>query len=133
MLWYNLMLSGEGDFRTRHAGCPVLVGTKWGEYFLCLHFNYIPSRFVICLIDGRGYTLHRFCRPAILFAGTTSALSATRRGPDPNRPTRLGPNPNRPTKRSHDPIRPTRQGLNPNRPTKRGPDPNRPTRRAIFF
>lgn len=29
LLWYNLMLSGEGDFRTRHAGCPVLVGTKW--------------------------------------------------------------------------------------------------------
>lgn len=29
LLWYNLMLNGEGDFRTRHAGCPVLVGTKW--------------------------------------------------------------------------------------------------------
>ena len=28
--WYNLMKSGEGDYSTRHAGCPVLVGSKWG-------------------------------------------------------------------------------------------------------
>ncbi|KAK3743420.1 hypothetical protein QZH41_011538, partial [Actinostola sp. cb2023] len=27
--WYNLMKSGEGDPLTRHAGCPVVVGTKW--------------------------------------------------------------------------------------------------------
>ena len=29
MFWYNLMKSGEGDERTRHAGCPVLAGSKW--------------------------------------------------------------------------------------------------------
>lgn len=31
MFWYNLFKSGEGDYRTRHAACPVLVGSKWGE------------------------------------------------------------------------------------------------------
>ena len=29
--WYNLFKSGEGDYSTRHAGCPVLVGSKWGK------------------------------------------------------------------------------------------------------
>lgn len=27
--WWNLKKSGEGDLLTRHAGCPVLVGSKW--------------------------------------------------------------------------------------------------------
>ena len=31
VFWYNLFPSGEGDYRTRHAACPVLVGNKWGE------------------------------------------------------------------------------------------------------
>lgn len=31
VFWYNLFKSGEGDYRTRHAACPVLVGSKWGE------------------------------------------------------------------------------------------------------
>ncbi|XP_039630821.1 prolyl 4-hydroxylase subunit alpha-2 isoform X1 [Polypterus senegalus] len=29
VFWYNLFSSGEGDYRTRHAACPVLVGSKW--------------------------------------------------------------------------------------------------------
>ncbi|XP_029977324.1 prolyl 4-hydroxylase subunit alpha-1-like isoform X1 [Sphaeramia orbicularis] len=29
VFWYNLFPSGEGDYRTRHAACPVLVGNKW--------------------------------------------------------------------------------------------------------
>ncbi|XP_049915362.1 prolyl 4-hydroxylase subunit alpha-1-like [Epinephelus moara] len=29
VFWYNLYPSGEGDFLTRHAACPVLVGNKW--------------------------------------------------------------------------------------------------------
>lgn len=29
VFWYNLYRSGEGDYRTRHAACPVLVGNKW--------------------------------------------------------------------------------------------------------
>lgn len=32
--WFNLHASGEGDYATRHAACPVLIGTKWGK-FLC--------------------------------------------------------------------------------------------------
>ncbi|XP_044727086.1 prolyl 4-hydroxylase subunit alpha-2 isoform X2 [Chrysoperla carnea] len=27
--WYNLHPSGEGDYLTRHAACPVLSGSKW--------------------------------------------------------------------------------------------------------
>ncbi|GAB1610055.1 prolyl 4-hydroxylase subunit alpha-1-like isoform X1 [Argonauta hians] len=27
--WYNLHRNGEGIFNTRHAACPVLVGSKW--------------------------------------------------------------------------------------------------------
>uniref|UniRef100_A0A1B0CQR2 procollagen-proline 4-dioxygenase n=1 Tax=Lutzomyia longipalpis TaxID=7200 RepID=A0A1B0CQR2_LUTLO len=27
--WHNLFTSGEGDYQTRHAACPVLAGTKW--------------------------------------------------------------------------------------------------------
>ncbi|XP_056298122.1 prolyl 4-hydroxylase subunit alpha-2 isoform X3 [Pseudoliparis swirei] len=29
VFWYNLFRNGEGDYRTRHAACPVLVGSKW--------------------------------------------------------------------------------------------------------
>lgn len=29
VFWYNLKRNGKGDPKTRHAGCPVLVGHKW--------------------------------------------------------------------------------------------------------
>lgn len=29
VFWYNLLPSGDGDLRTRHAACPVLTGVKW--------------------------------------------------------------------------------------------------------
>lgn len=29
--WLNLHKSGNGDFLTRHAACPVLTGSKWGK------------------------------------------------------------------------------------------------------
>jgi hypothetical protein len=29
--WYNLLPSGECDKRTLHAGCPVLLGSKWSK------------------------------------------------------------------------------------------------------
>ncbi|CAF0759590.1 unnamed protein product [Rotaria sordida] len=29
VFWYNLYASGEGDYNTRHAACPVLIGNKW--------------------------------------------------------------------------------------------------------
>ena len=30
-VWYNLRRNGDGDYQTRHAACPVLIGTKWGK------------------------------------------------------------------------------------------------------
>ncbi|EDO30487.1 predicted protein [Nematostella vectensis] len=27
--WYNLHKNGKGDERTRHAACPIIVGSKW--------------------------------------------------------------------------------------------------------
>ncbi|KAK3088374.1 hypothetical protein FSP39_018420 [Pinctada imbricata] len=29
--WYNMKLSGQVDSRTLHAGCPVLLGSKWAS------------------------------------------------------------------------------------------------------
>ncbi|XP_061406646.1 prolyl 4-hydroxylase subunit alpha-1-like isoform X2 [Lethenteron reissneri] len=29
VFWHNMLASGEGDYDTRHAACPVLVGSKW--------------------------------------------------------------------------------------------------------
>lgn len=29
VFWYNLLPSGDVDRRTKHAACPVLVGSKW--------------------------------------------------------------------------------------------------------
>ena len=31
VFWYNHLPSGQSDDRTRHAACPVLVGSKWFE------------------------------------------------------------------------------------------------------
>lgn len=35
--WYNLHPNGEGDELTRHAACPVLTGSKWGNYYLFIY------------------------------------------------------------------------------------------------
>ena len=29
VFWYNMHPNGNGDYRTRHAACPVLFGQKW--------------------------------------------------------------------------------------------------------
>ncbi|XP_030369269.1 prolyl 4-hydroxylase subunit alpha-2 [Scaptodrosophila lebanonensis] len=29
LFWYNLHRSGDQDYRTKHAACPVLLGNKW--------------------------------------------------------------------------------------------------------
>lgn len=31
--WFNLRPSGATDPRTLHGGCPVLVGSKWGNIY----------------------------------------------------------------------------------------------------
>lgn len=30
--WYDLHASGEPDYLTLHAACPVLIGNKWGRF-----------------------------------------------------------------------------------------------------
>lgn len=37
--WYNFHTSGKGDLSTLHAACPVLVGSKWGKFFLKWNFR----------------------------------------------------------------------------------------------
>lgn len=29
VFWWNLSTSGDGEYLTRHSGCPVLLGSKW--------------------------------------------------------------------------------------------------------
>lgn len=41
LFWWNLHRSGEGDGDTLHAGCPVLVGDKWGKACLSGHGNWV--------------------------------------------------------------------------------------------
>lgn len=31
VVWYNLNNGLVGDWRTLHAACPVIVGSKWGR------------------------------------------------------------------------------------------------------
>ena len=47
--WWNLKRSGEGDMLTRHAGCPVLVGSKWGKQ------PYNQMYMYVCLTHCAGY------------------------------------------------------------------------------
>ncbi len=50
MFWYNLHKNGNVDLNTKHAGCPVLRGNKWGRFLkiflpvwitvsLCIFYN----------------------------------------------------------------------------------------------
>ncbi|XP_066912755.1 prolyl 4-hydroxylase subunit alpha-1-like [Clytia hemisphaerica] len=39
VFWYNLKRNGIGNPRTRHAACPVLVGTKWVSNFWIHEYN----------------------------------------------------------------------------------------------
>lgn len=48
--WYNLHKSGDGDLLTRHAACPVLVGSKW-----------VSNKW----IHERGQEFRRPCAPKI--------------------------------------------------------------------
>jgi len=49
-VWYNLMLSGEGDYDTRHAACPVLSGSKWGALHCLLVRGGVVAFSVECQI-----------------------------------------------------------------------------------
>ena len=46
--WYNLIPNGEGNEKTRHAACPVLSGSKWGnKTFYRIYFSEMMSLLVI--------------------------------------------------------------------------------------
>lgn len=51
--WYNLHTSGKGDLRTKHAACPVLIGSKWGKYI----FNYIQIETMVIRIFRYYYSV----------------------------------------------------------------------------
>lgn len=54
--WYNLYDNGEGDYKTKHAACPVLAGTKWGDYLFKLtkFFRYL-SDYQSCHLIAKDY------------------------------------------------------------------------------
>ena len=56
--WWNLKRSGDGDVSTRHAGCPVLVGSKWGEWKRIFSCTWLRPHVVANLV---------FCRPPRYF------------------------------------------------------------------
>lgn len=51
--WYNLFPNGEGDSLTRHAACPVLVGTKWGNLSAPFFLFYMQIVSVLLPLNGR--------------------------------------------------------------------------------
>jgi hypothetical protein len=56
VFWYNLLKNGSGNQNTRHAGCPVLVGSKWGKcnLQLCLTNH---TKFSTSTPEGSGVRL----------------------------------------------------------------------------
>ncbi|EDW99116.2 prolyl 4-hydroxylase subunit alpha-2 isoform X1 [Drosophila yakuba] len=57
LIWYNLHSSTHKDFRTKHAGCPVLQGSKWicNEWF---HVGAQEFRRPCGLVSDEGKFLH---------------------------------------------------------------------------
>lgn len=55
VLWYNLKHDGKGDTQTLHAACPVIVGSKWGKYFVspsCAYIYGLPDSTSQCVTSG---------------------------------------------------------------------------------
>jgi len=118
----------------------------WREYFghfLMAHTLYrilqVTARFEIAYRKIRAWVNTTLALSALsayqltLLASTASAVSATRWGPDSNRPMRWAFFWKLALTHTPGPIQPMRRDPNPNRPTRRGPGPNRPTGRAIFL
>ena len=65
VFWYNILPSGEADRLTLHGACPVLFGTKWGEwvYFLKIGLTTLELSFTVAnkwLREG-GQAFNRGC------------------------------------------------------------------------
>lgn len=65
--WLNLHANGTGDARTKHAGCPVLVGSKWGDIKCNLKKKSIADENLTHLVSVSNKWLHmvgqEFIRP----------------------------------------------------------------------
>nr|XP_042135627.1 prolyl 4-hydroxylase subunit alpha-3 isoform X2 [Peromyscus maniculatus bairdii] len=59
LFWWNLHRSGEGDGDTLHAGCPVLVGDKWGMASLSL--GLLEWRTTRCHTCENQYAISKIC------------------------------------------------------------------------
>lgn len=44
IFWWNLHRNGQGDVDTLHAGCPVLIGDKWGKFKIKVRSDDLFSR-----------------------------------------------------------------------------------------
>ncbi|XP_036325363.1 prolyl 4-hydroxylase subunit alpha-2 [Rhagoletis pomonella] len=58
VVWYNMHESLELDYRTKHGGCPVLVGSKWicNEWFHEAHQEFTRP----CGLERDGYKSLKF-------------------------------------------------------------------------
>ncbi|CAB3223334.1 unnamed protein product [Arctia plantaginis] len=54
VFWLNVHTSGEGDFATLHADCPIVHGSKWGIYIFNFHWfsNKLKHKIVLNLNVG---------------------------------------------------------------------------------
>lgn len=65
--WFNLYASGNGNYLTRHAACPVLAGSKWGEFCIScimrIMFNDLINLFAVSnkWLHERGQEFLRRC------------------------------------------------------------------------
>ncbi|PAV65048.1 hypothetical protein WR25_16535 [Diploscapter pachys] len=74
LFWYNLHKMGDGDARTRHAACPVLVGIKW-----------VSNKW----IHERGNEFRRKC--GLKFSDTERYVGDIGIGPEPRDAPNLSP------------------------------------------
>jgi len=40
VFWYNLHDDGTPNNQTLHGACPVLVGSKWGNFYIFYKFQF---------------------------------------------------------------------------------------------
>jgi len=50
VFWFNYKSSGAMDSLALHAACPVLIGEKWGKYFV--EMIALNSFNIVSLVDS---------------------------------------------------------------------------------
>ncbi|KAK1790958.1 hypothetical protein P4O66_014806, partial [Electrophorus voltai] len=67
VLWYNLLQNGELSELSLHASCPVLQGSKWGEFYLAFNLRDVAMllafslRLAVKWVHERGQEFRRPC------------------------------------------------------------------------